>query len=316
MPGKSGLPGYTLATASTPDPRAQRDRCAHPRLWLAGALIESEDQAADRRELLEASRVSGSSHAVGRREGGLQLGHRVPIKLGDQVVRRTAHRHDVAAERVPAKPRQPTDQRNMDLPVVPIESLRVGRLLIHGQEPGCHRSARWYRARTAAPACSADRHSRYVGMPPAGKSRSPAPRIVGKVRSRYSSITSAAISVRTTLRLPVTITSRDSRLTASTRSPSMTCEFAQADTSCGVRETTRFGTAFSRSENGSVRSGQSRENNCHVVRPSSMTPLSSVLPSWNLSPATVSGPCLNAQPPAGVPPRPSGSETIPSRVMN
>jgi hypothetical protein len=39
-----------------------------------------------------------------------------------------------------------------------------------------------------------------------------------------------------------------------------------------------------------------------------MTPSSSVVPSLNLSPATVSGPCRNAQPPPGVPPDPSGSE--------
>jgi threonine aldolase len=34
------------------------------------------------------------------------------------------------------------------------------------------------------------------------------------------------------------------------------------------------------------------------------------------SPATVSGSCRKAQPPAGVPSEPSGSDTIPSRVMN
>src|SRR5580700_4137138 len=47
-----------------------------------------------------------------------------------------------------------------------------------------------------------------------------------------------------------------------------------------------------------------------------MTPSSSLVPSRNLSPATVSGPCRNAQPPAAVPSEPSGSDTIPSRVMN
>ena len=96
----------------------------------------------------------------------------------------------------------------------------------------------------------------------------------------------------------------------------MTCEFAQAEVSVRVRVATSFGTAFIRAENGSSRPGQSRENNCQVVRPSSMTPLSSVLPSRNLSPATVPGPCRNAQPPTGVRPEPSGSDTIPSRVMN
>ena len=96
----------------------------------------------------------------------------------------------------------------------------------------------------------------------------------------------------------------------------MTCEFTHADASVSVRDATSFGTAFIRAEKGSLRPGQSRENNCQVLRPSSRTPSSSVLPSRNLSPATVSGPCRNAQPPAGVPPDPSGSDTIPSMVMN
>ena len=111
------------------------------------------------------------------------------------------------------------------------------------------------------------------------------------------------------------ITSRRSCLTVSTTSPSMTREFAHADASVSVREATSFGTAFIRAENGSSRPGQIRENSCQVVRPSSMTPSSSVRPSRNLSPATVSRPCRNAQPPAGVPSDPSGSDTIPSRVM-
>ena len=79
----------------------------------------------------------------------------------------------------------------------------------------------------------------------------------------------------------------------------MTREFAHADASVSVREATSLGTAFIRAANGSSRPGHSRENNCQVVRPSSMTPPSRVLPSRNLSPATVSGPCRNAQPPAG-----------------
>jgi hypothetical protein len=95
-----------------------------------------------------------------------------------------------------------------------------------------------------------------------------------------------------------------------------TSEFAHAEVSVRVRLATSFAAAFIRAENGSVRGGHSRENSCQVSRPSSRTPSSMVLPSWNLSPATASGPCLNAHPPAGVPPDPSGSVTIPSRVMN
>ena len=81
----------------------------------------------------------------------------------------------------------------------------------------------------------------------------------------------------------------------------MTCEFAHAEVSVSVREATSFGTAFIRAENGSSRPGHSLENSCQVVRPSSRTPSSSVLPSRNLSPATVSGPCRNAQPPPACP---------------
>ena len=40
-----------------------------------------------------------------------------------------------------------------------------------------------------------------------------------------------------------------------------------------MREATSFGTAFIRAENGSSRPGQSRENSCQVVRPSSRTPV-------------------------------------------
>ena len=64
------------------------------------------------------------------------------------------------------------------------------------------------------------------------------PRMVGKVSKRYSSIRSPAISACTTLRLPAMITSRGSFLTAWTRSPSMTQEFAQADVSVKVRSVT------------------------------------------------------------------------------
>jgi hypothetical protein len=87
----------------------------------------------------------------------------------------------------------------------------------------------------------------------------------------------------------------------------MTREFAEADVSVRVREATSFCAAFIRAENGSSRPGHSRENNCQVLRPSSRTASSSVRPSRNLSPATVSGPCRKAQPPAGVPPESSGS---------
>src|SRR5262249_1936934 len=173
-----------------------------------------------------------------------------------------------------------------------------------------------YLARTAAPACSADRSAKSAGGPPAGNSRSPEPRIAGKVSSRYSSIRSLAISVCTMLRLPVTITSRRWRLTASMRSPSTACEFAHAEVPVRVRVTTSFGTAFIRAENGWSRRGQIGENSSQVLRPSSRTPSSSTLPSRNLSPATAAGPCRNAHPPAGVPPDPSGSVTIPSTVMN
>ena len=89
-----------------------------------------------------------------------------------------------------------------------------------------------------------------------------------------------------------------------------------AEVSVSVWLATSFGTAFSRAANGVSRPGQILANSSQVFRPNSMTPWSSTLPSWNLSPATVSGPCRNAQPPAGVPSDPSGSDTIPSRVMN
>jgi hypothetical protein len=73
----------------------------------------------------------------------------------------------------------------------------------------------------------------------------------------------------------------------------MTCEFTHADASVSVRDAASFDTAFIRAEKGSSRPGHSRENNCQVLRPSSRTPSSSVFPSRNLSPATVSGPCRN-----------------------
>ncbi|MCP9949509.1 hypothetical protein [Actinomadura madurae] len=96
----------------------------------------------------------------------------------------------------------------------------------------------------------------------------------------------------------------------------MSVEVAHAEVSVSVREATSFGAAFIRAANGSSRPGQIREKSCQVLRPSSMTPWSRVSPSRNLSPATVSGPCRNAQPPVGVPADPSGSDTIPSMVMN
>jgi hypothetical protein len=66
---------------------------------------------------------------------------------------------DVTAESVAAQSWQPADQRNVSLVVVPVESLGVGWRLVEGEEAGRHR-AFWYRVRTAAPACSADRVSR------------------------------------------------------------------------------------------------------------------------------------------------------------
>lgn len=48
--------------------------------------------------------------------------------------------------------------------------------------------------------------------------------------------------------------------------------------------------AFICREKASTREGQIRENSCQVNRPSSMTPVSNTSPSWNLSPATASGP--------------------------
>jgi hypothetical protein len=101
------------------------------------------------------------------------------------------------------------------------------------------------------------------------------------------------------LRLPVMMTSRCSRLTAPARSPPMTRELAHAEVPVRARVAASFATAFIRAENGPPRPGHGRENSCQVVRPSSMTPSSSVLPGRNLSPATVSGRCRNAQPPAG-----------------
>ena len=124
------------------------------------------------------------------------------------------------------------------------------------------------------------------------------------------------MSVCTMLRLPMMMTSRSWRLTASTTSPSTTCEFAHAEAPVRVRVATSFATAFIWAENGSSRPGQIRENSSQVFRPSSRTPSSSTPPSRNMSPAIASRPYRNAQPPAGVPPDPSGSVTIPSRVMN
>src|ERR1044071_2661788 len=138
----------------------------------------------------------------------------------------------------------------------------------------------------------------------------------GNVSSRYSSMRSAAIRSCTMLRLPMTITSRGSRLTVPATSPPTACEFAHADASVSVREATSLGTLFMRTENGSSRPAQIRENRRQVFRPSSRTPLSSTLPSRNGSPVTASRPCRKTQPPAGVPPDPSGSDTMPSRVTN
>src|SRR5262249_23380563 len=62
--------------------------------------------------------------------------------------------------------------------------------------------------------------------------------------------------------------------------------------------------------------GHNPENSSQVARPRSRTPSSRVLPSRNLSPAISWRPCRSAQPPAGVPSDPSGSDTIPSSVTN
>ena len=101
------------------------------------------------------------------------------------------------------------------------------------------------------------------------------------------------------------------------RSPSMTCEFVHAE---GVGQHAGGDSASARRSSarrtGRRRPGHSRENNCQVARPRSRTPSSSVPPSRNLSSATVSVP-VPERPAAGqVPPDPSGSDTIPSRVMN
>ncbi|WP_239154331.1 hypothetical protein [Amycolatopsis sp. FDAARGOS 1241] len=104
--------------------------------------------------------------------------------------------------------------------------------------------------------------------------------------------------------------------TASARSPSTSDEFCHASVLAGDRDATSFGMAFIFAENASVRSGQILPNSSHVVRPKSITPVSSSGPSSNLSPATASGPYRNAQPPAAVLPEPSGSSTTPSNVTN
>lgn len=74
-----------------------------------------------------------------------------------------------------------------------------------------------------------------------------------------------------------------------------------------VRDATRLEAAFILREKSSDWLGQIVENASQVARPSSSAPVSRREPSLNLSPATAPGPYRNAQPPAGVFPRPSGS---------
>ena len=156
-----------------------------------------------------------------------------------------------------------------------------------------------------------------VGGRAAGMSRSPVPRIVRKVRSRYSSIRSLghqrvhdAQAAGDDDIAPLALDGAgdvaldDSRVHPRRR--------------VGQRaEAASFGTADFRPENVSSRPGHRRENNCKVLRPSSMTPSSSVLPSRNLSPATVSGRARTPSRRPGVPPDACGSGgTISSRVMS
>src|SRR5690348_15151827 len=126
---------------------------------LSGCVVRGEDHPAYRGKLLEVCSIGGGGTALGRGERGLQLVHRVPFQLGDQVARGAVQGRDATAEGVAAQSRQPTDQWNVSLVVVPVESLGVGWRLVQGEEAGRHRALRYW-VRTAAPACSADWVSR------------------------------------------------------------------------------------------------------------------------------------------------------------
>src|SRR5215510_6855510 len=124
------------------------------------------------------------------------------------------------------------------------------------------------------------------------------------------------MSVCTMLRLPVMITSRRWRLTASMRSPSTACEFRPrrgAGQGAGGDQL-RHGVHPGRER--VVAPGPDPGEQLPGLPAQQQDSLIQHAAEPELVPGDRFGPCRNAQPPAGVPPDPSGSVTIPSRVMN